>query len=226
MPAQSPDVAKWIEDRRLMNSLLSSYQVPEKILSKRLVSRGEHSQHLLGDKQDIYRGEMLLFLIRHKKVQAGLEAYPQFYSAAITPPHSRDPQLINPAHYTPASAATARKAMASSAACAGFFFFDAEPLGKPSVPTLNACVLCAKRLERGSDIFIEDCRDVQMQLDAPAGGSMYSSGTDASSGQQHHESRKLYVASDGAQWPAAGKASTSYAASAIGRSRPPTLNSY
>ncbi|KAF8702609.1 hypothetical protein HU200_032995 [Digitaria exilis] len=65
--------------------------------------------------------------------------------------------------------------MASSAACAGFFFFDAEPLGKPSVATLHACALCAKRLERGSDIFMyrgdtpfcsEDCRHAQMQLDA------------------------------------------------------------
>jgi len=60
------------------------------------------------------------------------------------------------------------------AACAGFFF-DAEPLGEPGVPALDACALCAKRLGRDSDVFMyrgdtpfcsEECRGEQMQLDA------------------------------------------------------------
>jgi endogenous inhibitor of DNA gyrase (YacG/DUF329 family) len=63
--------------------------------------------------------------------------------------------------------------MASSVACT--FFFDAEPVGEPSLVALDACALCAKPLGRGADIFMyrgdtpfcsEDCRYEQMQLDA------------------------------------------------------------
>ena len=58
-------------------------------------------------------------------------------------------------------------------ACA--FFFDAEPVGEPRLPALDACSLCAKPLGRDSDLFMyrgdtpfcsEDCRDEQMQFDA------------------------------------------------------------
>ncbi|TKW06196.1 hypothetical protein SEVIR_7G226800v4 [Setaria viridis] len=103
--------------------------------------------------------------------------------------------------------------MASSAACA-CFFFDTEPLGEPSVPALDACALCAKPLGRDSDIFMyrgdtpfcsEECRDEQMQLDAVrarrAGAArstdrrqQYSSGADSPRGH-HQESAKVSVAS-------------------------------
>ncbi|KAL6652149.1 hypothetical protein ACP70R_011074 [Stipagrostis hirtigluma subsp. patula] len=65
--------------------------------------------------------------------------------------------------------------MAASRSRACAFFFDAEPLGEPSAPALDACALCAKPLARDSDIFMyrgdtpfcsEECRDEQMQLDA------------------------------------------------------------
>ncbi|CAN6276729.1 unnamed protein product [Urochloa humidicola] len=79
--------------------------------------------------------------------------------------------------------------MASSAACAGFFF-DAEPIGEPTLPSLDACALCAKPLGGGIDIFMyrgdtpfcsEECRCDQMHLDAvrarrPARRQQYSSG--------------------------------------------------
>ncbi|CAO2043482.1 unnamed protein product [Urochloa humidicola] len=105
--------------------------------------------------------------------------------------------------------------MASSAACAGFFFDAvAEPLYEPNAPALDACALCAKPLGRGSDIFMyrgdtpfcsEECRCEQMQLEAvrarraarSAGRRQQrSSGADSRSrcrGQQ--ESRKVSVAS-------------------------------
>ncbi|PAN39797.1 hypothetical protein GQ55_7G260800 [Panicum hallii var. hallii] len=98
--------------------------------------------------------------------------------------------------------------MAASAACAAFFF-DAEPLGEPGVPALDACALCAKRLGRGSDVFMyrgdtpfcsEECRGEQMQLDAArarrsAGRrqQQYSSGT--GSPRRGQDSRKVSVAS-------------------------------
>jgi hypothetical protein len=43
--------------------------------------------------------------------------------------------------------------MASSAACAGFFF-DAEPLGPTTLPALDVCALCARPLGRENDIFM------------------------------------------------------------------------
>ncbi|RLM65069.1 hypothetical protein C2845_PM16G17980 [Panicum miliaceum] len=43
--------------------------------------------------------------------------------------------------------------MASSAACAGFFF-DAEPLGATTLPALDVRALCARPLGRDNDIFI------------------------------------------------------------------------
>ncbi|CAD6259856.1 unnamed protein product [Miscanthus lutarioriparius] len=64
--------------------------------------------------------------------------------------------------------------MATSLACAGFFF-DTEPIGEPRLPALNACALCSKPLTRNSDIFMykgdtpfcsEDCRYEQMHHDA------------------------------------------------------------
>ncbi|WVZ86889.1 hypothetical protein U9M48_033604 [Paspalum notatum var. saurae] len=83
--------------------------------------------------------------------------------------------------------------MAASVACAGFFF-DAEPLGEPGLPALDACALCSKRLARNSDIFMykgdtpfcsQECRYEQMQIDAlrvrqaarSAGGRQQPSGT-------------------------------------------------
>ncbi|VAH51758.1 unnamed protein product [Triticum turgidum subsp. durum] len=42
--------------------------------------------------------------------------------------------------------------MAASVACA--FFFDAEPVGEPGMPALDACALCAKLLARDSDVFM------------------------------------------------------------------------
>ena len=63
--------------------------------------------------------------------------------------------------------------MAASVACA--FFFDAEPVGEPGMPALDACALCAKPLARDSDVFMyrgdtpfcsKECRHEQMQLDA------------------------------------------------------------
>ena len=95
------------------------------------------------------------------------------------------------------------------AACAGFFF-DAEPLGEPGVPALDACALCAKRLGRDSDVFMyrgdtpfcsEECRHEQMQLDAMRARQaarsaarrqqQYSARAESS---RHHESRKVSVA--------------------------------
>lgn len=64
---------------------------------------------------------------------------------------------------------------ASVATCAAGFFFDAEPLGEPGLPALDACALCSKRLARDSDIFMyrgdtpfcsEECRYEQMRIDA------------------------------------------------------------
>ena len=64
--------------------------------------------------------------------------------------------------------------MATSLACAGFFF-DTEPVGEPRLAALNACALCSKPLARDSDIFMyrgdtpfcsQECRYEQMQLDA------------------------------------------------------------
>jgi endogenous inhibitor of DNA gyrase (YacG/DUF329 family) len=64
--------------------------------------------------------------------------------------------------------------MAASVSCAGFFF-DAEPVGEPGAPALDACALCARPLGRDSDIFMyrgdtpfcsEECRHEQIQLDA------------------------------------------------------------
>uniref|UniRef100_K3YCA6 FLZ-type domain-containing protein n=1 Tax=Setaria italica TaxID=4555 RepID=K3YCA6_SETIT len=93
--------------------------------------------------------------------------------------------------------------MASSAACA-CFFFDAEPLGEPSVPALDACALCAEPLGRDSDIFMyrgdtpfcsEECRDEQMQLDAVrARRAGRPPGADSPRGH-HQESAKVSVAS-------------------------------
>ncbi|SPT19909.1 unnamed protein product [Triticum aestivum] len=63
--------------------------------------------------------------------------------------------------------------MAASVACA--FFFDAEPVGEPGMPALDACALCAKPLARDSDVFMyrgdtpycsKECRHEQMHLDA------------------------------------------------------------
>ncbi|VAH51757.1 unnamed protein product [Triticum turgidum subsp. durum] len=63
--------------------------------------------------------------------------------------------------------------MAAPVACA--FFFDAEPVGEPGMPALDACALCAKSLARDSDVFMyrgdtpfcsKECRHEQMQLDA------------------------------------------------------------
>ncbi|PAN39796.1 hypothetical protein GQ55_7G260600 [Panicum hallii var. hallii] len=89
---------------------------------------------------------------------------------------------------------------AAHLACA--FFFDAEPLGEPRLPALDACALCSKSLARDSDIFMyrgdtpfcsEECRDEQMQFDAirarqaarPAGRrQQYSSGTESRRGRQ------------------------------------------
>ncbi|RLM74338.1 hypothetical protein C2845_PM15G19870 [Panicum miliaceum] len=99
--------------------------------------------------------------------------------------------------------------MASSAACAGFFF-DAEPLGATTLPALESCALCARPLGRDSDIFMyrgdtpfcsEECRHEQMQLDAvrarrPAGRrQQYSSGASTPRGHHKEESRKVSVAS-------------------------------
>ncbi|TVU15997.1 hypothetical protein EJB05_39543, partial [Eragrostis curvula] len=62
-----------------------------------------------------------------------------------------------------------------AASFASTFFLDAEPVCEPSMPALDACALCAKRLGRDSDIFMyrgdtpfcsEECRYEQMQLDA------------------------------------------------------------
>ena len=62
---------------------------------------------------------------------------------------------------------------AAHLACA--FFVDAEPVGEPRLPALDACSLCAKPLGRDSDLFMyrgdtpfcsEECRDEQMQFDA------------------------------------------------------------
>ncbi|KAG2574302.1 FCS-Like Zinc finger 2-like [Panicum virgatum] len=98
------------------------------------------------------------------------------------------------------------------AARAGFFF-DAEPLGAPGVPALDACALCAKRLGRDSDVFMyrgdtpfcsEDCRGEQMQIDAARARNaarsagrrqqqQYSSGTGSASRGQ--DSGKVSVAS-------------------------------
>ncbi|KQJ84259.1 uncharacterized protein LOC100822298 [Brachypodium distachyon] len=100
--------------------------------------------------------------------------------------------------------------MAASLSCA--FFFDAEPLGEPGMPALDACALCGKRLRRDCDIFMyrgdtpfctEECRDEQMQLDAVCARQaaraatrrqqVYSSGTESPRG--HRETRKVSVAS-------------------------------
>ncbi|KAF7011005.1 hypothetical protein CFC21_025365 [Triticum aestivum] len=96
--------------------------------------------------------------------------------------------------------------MAASAACS--FFFDAEPLGEPGMPALDACALCAKPLAHDSDIFMyrgdtpfcsEECRDEQMQLDAICSRQAarrqqrFSSGSDAR--RWHQESGKVSVAS-------------------------------
>ncbi|CAL5030373.1 unnamed protein product [Urochloa decumbens] len=91
--------------------------------------------------------------------------------------------------------------MAASAACAGFFF-DAEPLGEPGLPALDACALCARPLGRDSDIFMyrgdtpfcsEECRREQMQLDAiRARRAARSAGRRQ---QQYSSSRKVSVAS-------------------------------
>ncbi|KAL6652148.1 hypothetical protein ACP70R_011073 [Stipagrostis hirtigluma subsp. patula] len=84
--------------------------------------------------------------------------------------------------------------MATSLACA--FFFDAEPLGEPGVPALDACALCAKPLARDSDIFMyrgdtpfcsEECRHEQMQLDAIRARRAARSG--AARRQPQHSSR-------------------------------------
>ena len=62
---------------------------------------------------------------------------------------------------------------AAHLACA--FFFDAEPVGEPRLPALDACSLCAKPLGRDSDLFMyrgdtpfcsEECRHEQMHHDA------------------------------------------------------------
>ncbi|CAN6229325.1 unnamed protein product [Urochloa humidicola] len=98
---------------------------------------------------------------------------------------------------------------AAQLACA--FFFDAEPVGEPGLPALDACALCSKTLGRDSDIFMykgdtpfcsEECRYEQMQLDAirarqaarPAGRRQQqqqysSSGTESRRG--HQETRKV-----------------------------------
>ncbi|CAL5015216.1 unnamed protein product [Urochloa decumbens] len=95
--------------------------------------------------------------------------------------------------------------MASSAACAGFFF-DAETLCKSSAPALDACALCAKPLGGGIDIFMyrgdtpfcsEECRCEQMQIDAVRARRQQqhsSSGAESARGQ-HQESKKVSVAS-------------------------------
>ncbi|PUZ48633.1 hypothetical protein GQ55_7G260700 [Panicum hallii var. hallii] len=102
--------------------------------------------------------------------------------------------------------------MASSAACAGFFF-DAEPLGATTLPALDVCALCARPLGRDNDIFMyrgdtpfcsEECRHEQMQLDAvrarkaarPAARRQqhYTSGADTPRGH-HKGSWKVSVAS-------------------------------
>jgi len=97
------------------------------------------------------------------------------------------------------------------AACAGFFF-DAEPLGEPGVPALDACALCAKRLGRDSDVFMyrgdtpfcsEECLGEQMQLDAArarqaarsAGRRQQQSLSGTGSPRRGQDSRKVSVAS-------------------------------
>jgi hypothetical protein len=97
--------------------------------------------------------------------------------------------------------------------CAGFFFFDAEPLREPAAPALDACALCAKPLGRDSDIFMyrgdtpfcsEECRHEQIQLDtvrarrdasrSTGRRQRYpSSGTNSPNGR-HQESGKVSVA--------------------------------
>nr|CAB3488063.1 unnamed protein product [Digitaria exilis] len=97
--------------------------------------------------------------------------------------------------------------MAAAAHLACAFFFDAEPIGEPGVPALDACALCSKPLGRDSDIFMyrgdtpfcsEDCRDEQMQFDAirarqaarsTGRRQQYSSATEARC--EHQETRKV-----------------------------------
>ncbi|XBI58537.1 hypothetical protein VPH35_039756 [Triticum aestivum] len=100
--------------------------------------------------------------------------------------------------------------MAASVACA--FFFDAEPAGEPGKHALDACALCAKRLARDSDVFIdvfmyrgdtpfcsEECRHEQMHLDAVCARQgarrlqRFSAETESHSGQR--QSRNVSVAS-------------------------------
>ena len=96
--------------------------------------------------------------------------------------------------------------MAASVACS--FFFDAELLGEPGMPALDACALCAKPLARDSDIFMyrgdtpfcsEECRDEQMQLDAICSRQAARRQQRLSSGSEarrwHQESGKVSVAS-------------------------------
>ncbi|KAM0865565.1 hypothetical protein ACQ4PT_043189 [Festuca glaucescens] len=98
--------------------------------------------------------------------------------------------------------------MAASLACSSSFFFDAERLGEPGMPALDACALCTKPLARDSDVFMyrgdtpfcsEECREEQMQLDAVRSRQtarrlrQYASGTEARRG--HQESRKVSIVS-------------------------------
>ena len=96
--------------------------------------------------------------------------------------------------------------MAASVACV--FFFDAEPVGEPGMPALDACALCAKPLARDSDVFMyrgdtpycsEECRHEQMHLDAVCARQAarrqqrFSAGTESHRGQR--QSRTVAVAS-------------------------------
>ncbi|KAF8651726.1 hypothetical protein HU200_063241 [Digitaria exilis] len=98
--------------------------------------------------------------------------------------------------------------MAAAAHLACAFFFDAEPIGEPGVPALDACALCSKPLGRDSDIFMyrgdtpfcsEDCRDEQMQFDAirarqaarSAGRRQQYSSSATEARREHQETRKV-----------------------------------
>ncbi|XP_044967927.1 FCS-Like Zinc finger 2-like [Hordeum vulgare subsp. vulgare] len=96
--------------------------------------------------------------------------------------------------------------MAPSVACS--FFFDAELLGEPGMPAMDACALCNKRLARDSDVFMyrgdtpycsEECRHEQMHLDAVCAKQdarrqqRFSAETECHRGQRR--SRKVPVAS-------------------------------